>query len=183
MTATDGRRVFQQYSNRALDTLGLWTQVNQTVTQQLLDLSANSTKDGVRLLAEVQASGIDAVRGNLATVTERLGAVAEEPQHNPTDWSRTSVLTGIEQVQRWFRVLEGNTQALTRYAEAVQSTAAEATSRIQEALDTVAQHVRSNTDEATETVKTAAETVKPAAAARQPHAGTKPRRPSRATHR
>jgi hypothetical protein len=176
MTATDGRRVFQQYSNRALDTLGLWTQVNQTVTQQLLDLSASSTKDGLRLLAEVQASGIDAVRGNLATVTERLGAGVEEPQHNPTDWSRTSVLTGIEQVQRWFRVLEGNTHALTRYAEAVQSTAAQATSRIQEALDTVAQHVRSNTDEATETVKTAA-------AARQPRAGTKPRRPSRAAHR
>src|SRR4051795_7086765 len=126
MTVADtGSELFSSATNRTLDTLGLWTEVGQKVSQQLLDLSASSAKEGLRLLAEVQSTNIDAVRGNLGFVAARQGAV-EELRRDPQDWYRTTVLSGVEQAKQTAKVLEGNASALTRYAESLQSTATEA---------------------------------------------------------
>jgi hypothetical protein len=144
VTATDRTQdVFERYGNQALDTLGLWADVNQKVARHLMDLTANSAKDGLRLLTEVQSASIDALRGGVGYIAERQGAI-EEWQRNPAGWYRNSVLGGVEQAQRSFRTLEGNAQAFTRYAESLQRTAAEATKRIQEAFDTVTERVKSD---------------------------------------
>jgi hypothetical protein len=156
MTVADtSSQVFSNSANRALDTFGLWTEVGQKVSQQLLDLSASSAKEGLRLLAEIQATNIDAVRGNLGFVAARQGAV-EELRRDPQDWYRTTVLSGVEQAKQTARVLEGNATALTKYAETLQATATEAANNIQEAFETVAERVRSDADATTETVKTMA---------------------------
>jgi hypothetical protein len=133
----------QSNSNRAFDTVNLWAEVGQKVTQQLLELSAASAKDGLKLVTEIQAANIDAVRDNVAFASTPKGSV-EDWQRNPGDWYRTSVLSGIEQAQKSFRVLEGNAQALTRYAESLSSTATEATSKLQEAYETVAERFRAD---------------------------------------
>jgi hypothetical protein len=158
MTVADrSSELFSDATNRTLDTWSLWSEVGQKISQQLLDLTASSAKDGLRLLAEIQATNIDAVRGNLGFVAARQGAV-EELRRDPQAWYRTTVLSGVEQAKQTARVLEGNASALTRYAESLQSTATEAANNIQEAFETVAERVRSDADHATETVKTLAST-------------------------
>jgi hypothetical protein len=145
VTATDRNQdAFERYGNQALDTLGQWAQINQKVAHQMMDLTANTAKDGLRLLTEVQSASIDAARGGIAYVTERQAAV-EEWQQNPAGWYRNSVLGGVEQTQKSFRALEGNAQAFTRYAESLQQTAAEATKRVQEAFDTITERLQSDT--------------------------------------
>ena len=152
---TASTELFSASTNRGLDTLSLWAEVSQKVAQQLLDLSASSAKEGLRLLTEVQAANIDAARGNLGFVTDRANAV-EELQRSPVDWYRTSVLSGVEHAKRNAKVLEGNAQAVARYAESLQSTAATAANSIAEAFETVAERVRSDADAATETARTMA---------------------------
>jgi hypothetical protein len=160
MTVADtSSEIFSQATNRTLDSLGLWTEVGQKVSQQLLDLSASSAKEGLRLLAEIQATNIDAVRGNIGFVAARQGAV-EELRRDPQDWYRTTVLSGVEQAKQTARVLEGNATALTRYAESLQSTATEAANNIQEAFETLAERVRSDADATTEVVKSVAKAPK-----------------------
>jgi len=149
----------QDYSNRALDTLVLWTEVNQKVARQLLDLSANTAKEGLQLLTQVQSANIDALRGAIGAISERQGAV-EEFQRNPADWYRNTALAGIEQAKQSFQVLQGNTQALTRWADAVRGTTTEATEHVRDAFETVANRVR---EDAAATAKAVKAPVAPAA--------------------
>ena len=167
MTVIDQtQEAVQDYSNRALDTLVLWTEVNQKVARQLLDLSATSAKEGLQLLTQVQSANIDALRGAVTAISERQGAV-EEFQRNPADWYRNTALAGIEQAKQSFQVLQGNAQALTRYAETVRGTTTEATQAVRDAFETVAIKVR---EDATATAKAAQAPVAPAA---KPAAKTK----------
>jgi hypothetical protein len=160
MTVIDQtQEAVQDYSNRALDTLVLWTEVNQKVARQLLDLSATSAKEGLQLLTQVQSANIDALRSAVTAVSERQGAV-EEYQRNPADWYRNTALAGIEQAKQGFQVLQGNAQALTHYAETVRGTTTEATQAVRDAFETVATKVR---EDAAATAKATQAPVAPAA--------------------
>ena len=151
-TTNETREAAVRFGNQALDTISLWAEANQQVASQVLDLQASSAKEGLRLFTEVQSSTIDALRGGIGFVNERI----EDWQRNPTEWYRNSVLSGIEQAQRSFRVLEGNAQAFTRYAESLQQTAAEATKSIQQAYETVAERLRVDAEGAIQATERAA---------------------------
>ena len=92
----------------SIETLTVWADANQRVLRELAELSAATTKEGVRLYAELQQSGIEAFRGLL---TEGVGSP-----------------------EKWFRLLEGNAQAVTRTAERLSTTAEQTAKGIQQSF-------------------------------------------------
>jgi hypothetical protein len=129
--------VFTMGSSQAVETLSLWADANQRLLRELAELSSVTAKEGVRLLGELQQSGLEALRSAQAT-TLRWQSIWQESPRDPFTWYHRAVADGVEQTQKWFRMFEGNAQAVTRAAERLQTTAEQAGKGIQATLsDTV----------------------------------------------
>jgi hypothetical protein len=130
------QEMFTQGSGKAVETLTAWADANQRVLRELAELSAATAKEGVRLYAELQQSGIEAMREAQATVL-RWQSTWQEAPRDPVAWCQRAMNDSVEHTQKWFRLMEGNTQAMTRSAERLQTTAEQAGKGIQESLSGV----------------------------------------------
>lgn len=61
-SATQANELMPQFTGRAVEAFSLWADANQTILRELVDLSASTAKEGVRLYAEVQSSAVEAVK-------------------------------------------------------------------------------------------------------------------------
>src|SRR5436853_7778159 len=61
------QEMFKQGSGKMVETMTVWADANQRVLRELAELSAATAKEGVRLYAELQQTGIEAVRDAQAT--------------------------------------------------------------------------------------------------------------------
>jgi hypothetical protein len=127
------QEMFTQGSGKAVETLTLWADANQRVLRELAELSATTAKEGVRLYTELQQSGIEALREAQATAL-RWQSTWQEAPRDPLAWYQRALTDGVENTQKWFRILEGNAQAVTRTAERLQTTAEQAGKGIQESF-------------------------------------------------
>ncbi len=127
------QEMFTQGSGKAVETLTLWADANQRVLRELAELSATTAKEGVRLYTELQQSGIEALREAQATALRWQSTWPEAPR-DPLAWYQRALTDGVENTQKWFRILEGNAQAVTRTAERLQTTAEQAGKGIQESF-------------------------------------------------
>ena len=114
--------LFQQFTGRAVEAFSLWADANQKVLRDLVDLSATTAKEGVRLYAEIQSSAVEAVKEGQSYLLRRQGELQNGPR-DPLGFYQKGVLESVESTQRTFRLLEGTAQAMTRSAERLQSTA------------------------------------------------------------
>jgi hypothetical protein len=135
--AKKAQELFTQGSARAVEAMTLWADANQRVLRQMAELSAATAKEGVRLYAELQQAGIEALREAHATALHWQSAWQEAPR-DPVAWYQRTVTDGVEHTQKWFRMLEGNAQAVTRTAERLQTTAEQAGKGIQESFSETA---------------------------------------------
>ena len=127
------QEMFTQGSGKAVDTLTVWADANQRVLRELAELSAAAAKEGVRLYAELQQSGLEAIRDAQATAL-RWQSTWQEAPRDPLAWYQRALTDGVEQTQKWFRIFEGNTQAMTRTAERLQTTAEQTGKGIQDSF-------------------------------------------------
>jgi hypothetical protein len=127
------QELFTQGSGKAVETMTLWADANQRLLRELAELSATTAKEGVRLYAELQQSGIEAMRDAQATAL-RWQATWQEAPRDPLAWYQRALTDGVENTQKWFRILEGNAQAVSRTAERLQTTAEQAGKGIQESF-------------------------------------------------
>jgi hypothetical protein len=127
------QEMFTQSAGKAVETLTVWADANQRVLRELAELSAATAKEGVRLYAELQQSGLEAVREAQATAM-RWQATWQEAPRDPLAWYQRALTDGVEHTQKWFRLVEGNAQAVTRTAERLQSTAEQTGKGIQESI-------------------------------------------------
>jgi hypothetical protein len=111
----------------------LWADANQRVLREMAELSAATAKEGVRLYAELQQAGLEALR-EAQGVALRWQSIWQEAPRDPLAWYQRALTDGVEQTQQWFRLLEGNAQALTRSTERLQTTAEQAGKGIQESF-------------------------------------------------
>lgn len=139
--ATETQEVFGQFTGKAVETLAFWADANQKILRELVDLSANAAKEGVRLYAELQSSSVEAVKEGQGYWLRRQSNLGEW-QKDPFAWYQKSVLEGIEETQKAFKLVEGNAQAITRSAERLQATAEQAAKEIQQTLGTLATKVK-----------------------------------------
>ena len=56
------QEMFTQNSGKVVEAMTVWSEANQRVVRELAELSAVAAKEGVRLYAELQQSGIEALR-------------------------------------------------------------------------------------------------------------------------
>ncbi|MGH7397943.1 MAG: hypothetical protein ACRELW_10425 [Candidatus Rokuibacteriota bacterium] len=111
--------LLSQLTGRAVEAFSLWADTNQKVLRELVDLSASTAKEGVRLYAEIQSSAVEA---------------AKEGQ---------GVLESVESAQRPGKLFDGTAQAMTRSAERLQVTAEQTGKEIQAAYAQLAGKVQS----------------------------------------
>jgi hypothetical protein len=132
----DGKKTqefFGEGSSKAVETMTLWADANQRVLRELAELSAATAKEGVRLYAELQQSGIEALREVQATSLHWQSTWQDAPR-DPLAWYQRALTHSVDNTQKWFRILEGNAQAVTRTAERLNATAEQAGRAIQESL-------------------------------------------------
>jgi hypothetical protein len=132
-TATQPQELFGQLTGKAVEALTLWADTNQKILRELVDLSASTAKEGVRLYAELQSSAVEAVKvGQDFALRRQTGW--QDAQKDPLAWYQKSLLEGIEGAQKTFKLIEGNAQAITQSAERLQASAEQAGKEIQQAF-------------------------------------------------
>jgi hypothetical protein len=131
--AKKAQEMFTQGSGKVVETMTVWADANQRVLRELAELSAATAKESVRLYAELQQSGIEAVRDAQATALGWQTSWQEAPR-DPLAWYQRALTDGVENAQKWFRILEGNAQAVTRTAERLSTTAEQTGKGIQESF-------------------------------------------------
>ena len=124
-----------QVSGKAVDTFGVWAEANQRVLRELVDLSVGAAKEGVRLYAELQQGAVEAVRDSQATAMKWQGTW-QEGAKDPMEWLQKTLVGSVDGAQKFFRLLEGNAQAVTRSAERMQASAEQAGKGFQETFET-----------------------------------------------
>jgi hypothetical protein len=110
-------------TGRAVEAFALWADASQKILRELVDLSAGTAKEGVRLYAEIQSSAVEAVKEGLL---RRQGELQETPR-DPLSFT----LESVESTQKTFKLFEDTTQAMTRSAERLQATAEQTGKEIQ----------------------------------------------------
>ncbi len=112
--ATQANELMSQFTGRAVEAFSLWADANQTILRELVDLSASTAKEGVRLYAEIQSSAVEAVKEGQSYLLGGQGA-----------------LESLESTQKTFKRLEDTAAAMTRSAERLQATAEQTGKEIQ----------------------------------------------------
>ena len=107
-----------QLASRTVEAFSLLADENQKVLRELVDLSASTAKEGVRLYAEIQSSAVEAVKDGQSYVLRRQ----DEPR-DPLNFYQKGVLESVESAQRAFKLFEGTAQAMSWSAERLQVTA------------------------------------------------------------
>jgi uncharacterized protein Yka (UPF0111/DUF47 family) len=108
----------------------------------LVDLSASTAKEGVRLYAELSSSAVEALKDTQSYMLRRQGELPAAPR-DPFAAYQKSVLDSVEGTQKAFKLLESNAQAMTRSAERLQVTAEQTGKEIQATFAQVASKVKS----------------------------------------
>lgn len=119
------QEMFSQGAGKAVDTITVWADTNQRVLRALADLSAATTAESVRLYAELQQSGLEALRDAQASAL-RWQSTWQAAPRDPLAWYQRTMADGVEATQKWFRLIEDQAQAVTRTAERMQATAEQA---------------------------------------------------------
>jgi len=127
------QEMFTQNSGKVVEAMTVWSEANQRVVRELAELSAVAAKEGVRLHAELQQSGIEALREAQA-VAMRWQSGWQETARDPFAWYHRALTDSVENTQKWFRMLEGNAQSVTRTAERLQTSTEQAGKGIQESF-------------------------------------------------
>lgn len=131
-----------QFTGRAVEDFSLWADVNQKLLRELVDLSASTAKEGVRLYAEIQSSAVEAVKEGQSYMLRRQGELPEAPR-DPLSFYQKGVLESVESAQRTFKLFEGTAQAMSRSAERLQVTAEHTGKEIQATFSQLAGKVQS----------------------------------------
>ncbi len=133
--------MFGQYTGKAVEALALWADANQKVLRELVDLSASTAKEGVRLYAELQSAAVEAVKGG-QDLALRWQSELGEFQKDPVAWYQKNLLEGLETAQQAFKLVEGNAQAITQSAERLQASAEQAGKEIQQTFASLGNKIK-----------------------------------------
>ena len=142
MTTTQGSEVFAHMTGRAVEAFSMVAEANQKILRDLVDLSASTAKEGVRLYAELQSSAVEALKESQDYLLSRQSEIQEAPR-DPFAFYQKGVLQTVEGAQKAFKIIESNAQAMTRSAERLQVTAEQTGKEIQATFAQVAGRMKS----------------------------------------
>ncbi len=140
-TTMQGSEMFAQMTGRAVEAFSMFAEANQKIMRNLVDLSASTAKEGVRLYAELSSSAVEALKESQSSLLRRQGEL-QEASRDPFGVYQKGVLESVEGAQKAFKMLETNAQAMTRSAERLQVTAEQTGKEIQATFAQVAGKVK-----------------------------------------
>jgi hypothetical protein len=126
---TKSQDILAEFTGRAVEAFSLWADANQKVLRELVDLSASTAREGVRLYAEIQSVAVEVVKEGQSYVLRRQ----EDLQKAPRD-PLSTVRESMEGAQRGLALFEGTAQAMSRSAERLQVTAEHTGTEVQATL-------------------------------------------------
>ncbi len=141
-TTMQGNEMFAHATGRAVEALSMVAEANQKILRDLVDLSASTAKEGVRLYAELQSSAVEALKEGQDYLLRRQAEIQDAPR-DPFAFYQKGVLESVEGAQKTFKIFEANAQAMTRSAERLQATAEQTGKEIQATFAQVAGKVKS----------------------------------------
>jgi hypothetical protein len=145
-TTMQANELFSQMTGRAVEAFSVFAEANQKIMRDLVDLSASTAKEGVRLYAELSSSAVEALKESQSYLLRRQGELQEAPRDPLSVYQKgvqKGVLDSVEGAQKAFKILESNAQAMTRSAERLQVTAEQTGKDIQATFAQVASKVKS----------------------------------------
>lgn len=117
--------LLSRFTARAVEAFSLWADASQRILRELVDLSASTAKEGVRVYAEIQSSAVEAVKDGQAYLLRGPDA-----------------LEAAESARNTLKRLE-DTTAMTRSAQRLQATAGWTGREIQATFAQLADRVQS----------------------------------------
>jgi len=141
-TTMQANELLSQMTGRAVEAFSMFAEANQKIMRDLVDLSASTAKEGVRLYAELSSSAVEALKESQSYLLRRQSELQEAPR-DPLSVYQKGVLESVEGAQKAFKILESNAQAMTRSAERLQVTAEQTGKDIQATFAQVASKVKS----------------------------------------
>lgn len=139
---TQGHEFFSQITGKTVEAFSLWADANQKVLRELVDLSASTAKEGVRLYAELQSAAVETLKDGQTFLLRRQTDM-QDATKDPFACYQKNVLESVEGAQKAFKLFEGNAQAMTRSAERMQVTSEQAAKEIQATFAQLAGKVKS----------------------------------------
>src|SRR5215510_6080005 len=115
-STTQANELFSQMTGRAVEAFSVFAEANQKIMRDLVDLSASTAKEGVRLYAELSSSAVEALKESQSYLLRRQSELQEAPR-DPFSVYQKGVLESVEGAQKAFKILESNPQAMTPSAE------------------------------------------------------------------
>jgi hypothetical protein len=70
-TTMQGSEMFAQMTGRAVEAFSMFAEANQKIMRDLVDLSASTAKEGVRLYAELSSSAVEALKEGQSCLLRR----------------------------------------------------------------------------------------------------------------
>jgi len=132
--AARASEILGQVSGKTVETMTVWAEANQRLLQEMVDLAVGAAKDSVRLYAELQQGALEAVRDGQAAAMKWQASWQDAPK-DPMQWYQKALVETVDGAQKFFRLLEGNAQAMTRSAERLQTSAEQAGKSLQETFE------------------------------------------------
>ena len=135
------QEMFGQLTGKAVETMTVWADANQRVLRELVELSTATAKEGVRLCGELQQGALETLRSSQSAAAHWHSAWANGPK-DPAQLYQKALMTGVDGVEKAFKLMEGQAQAITRSAERLQSSAEQAGKGIQETYIAVVEKMK-----------------------------------------
>jgi len=135
------QEMFGQLTGKAVETMTVWADANQRVLRELVELSTATAKEGVRLCGELQQGALETLRSSQTAAAHWQSAWANGPK-DPAQLYQKALMTGVDGVEKAFKLMEGQAQAITRSAERLQSSAEQAGKGIQETYIAVVEKMK-----------------------------------------
>ncbi len=135
------QEMFGQLTGRAVETMTVWADANQRVLRELVELSTATAKEGVRLCGELQQGALETLRSSQSAAAHWQSAWADGPK-DPAQLYQKALMTGVDGVEKAFKLMEGQAQAITRSAERLQTSAEQAGKGIQETYIAVVEKMK-----------------------------------------
>jgi hypothetical protein len=114
---------FTDVQGKVIDAVAAFTQANQRVVGELIELSSQAARESLRTLSELQAAAMETVR---AIPVPAVGQTIEELRQDPFAFYRKGF-------QATAKLVETNTQILTKNVERLQESTGRAAKEIEQA--------------------------------------------------
>jgi len=138
--ATDNSQ-FQGLQSKVLEAVSAFTQANERVVGEIIELSSTAARESLRAIGELQAAAVDAARA-VPMPGLPQPEIIDELRRDPFAWYRKGFQAIADGTQRAAKLAETNAQIVARNVERVQASADRAAKEIEQAASGYASRMK-----------------------------------------